>query len=192
MTPYRFVPIVFTTLIALAGAVSATDPGLPLDPRVEAALAGSLLDVPAPSASTDAARPAPEAFAPTDEVPLAPGSPPAGAAPVADPLSTSFSRFCSEWMQKLEARERRNAGMIEWDTGLNWVQGSYVGYAQNLACAVEAADSPSPVGRLSYLEVKYERRGATVDAALEAKPEAVETTEVTEFFRYGDNGQWLY
>jgi len=181
------------SLAFLAATTAAADSGAALDPRVEAALAGSLLDVPAPR--TEPGGTAPDAAAASDaatgtpeEAALADG----GEAAEQNPLRLSFRRFCGEWMQKLEAREVRNAGMIDWASGTNWVQGSYVGYTRDHTCSVEALDSASPVGRLSYLEVKWERRGTSVSDAMAGKPAAVETTEVTEFFRYGDDGQWLY
>lgn len=185
MKPPRFRLFCITTCAAgLLAASAAAESDAPIDPRVEAALAGSLLDVPEPP-SSDVAKPAADAFAPAD-------ADDSVAAEANDPLRNSFRRFCGEWMLKLEARERRNSTAIEWARGTNWVEGSYVGYDHNHTCNVEAMDSASPVGRLSYLEVKYERRGATVDDALRGDAEAVETTEVTEFFRYGENGQWLY
>jgi hypothetical protein len=168
------------------GIALAEDPARPHDPAVDAALADALV-APAPGAgSADAAA----AFAAG-----APAAQDAGAATEAellDPLQASFVRFCDGWMEKLAARERRNQGLIEWQTGSSWVQGSYVGYTQEHKCSIEGAGSKSPVGRLSYLEIKYERRGASVPDAMVADPHALETTEVTEFFRYSDKGEWVY
>lgn len=193
MKSHRFAlfPLSLAGVLGVA-TIAIAEPAAPIDPRVEAALAGSLLDVPAPDAAADVARPAADAYAPAGDTAGVAAAAAANVAEPQDPLRSSFSRFCTEWMQKLEARERRNANMIEWAQGTTWVEGSYVGYDHNHTCGVEAMDSPSPVGRLSYLEVKYERRGATVDDAMKGDAEAVETTEVTEFFRYGENGEWLY
>ncbi len=108
-----------------------------------------------------------------------------------DPVSQSFRTFCREWMEKLADRERRNEGLIEWQAGENFVLGSYVGYTRDHTCIVDAAQSNAPVGKISYLEIKYEKRGATQGDAQIDRPHPVETTEVTEFFRYGD-GNWIY
>lgn len=175
------------TSLLVTGPAVAEDPGRPHDAAVDAALADALV-APAPAAgSADAAA----AFA--AGAPAAPATGSAAAeAEILDPLQTSFVRFCDEWMEKLAARERRNQGLIDWQTGSNWVQGSYVGYTQEHKCSIEGAGSESPVGRLSYLEIKYERRGASVPDAMVADPHALETTEVTEFFRYSDKGEWVY
>lgn len=108
-----------------------------------------------------------------------------------DPVSQSFRTFCREWMDKLAERERRNEGLIEWQAGENFVLGSYVGYTRDHTCIVDSAQSNAPVGKISYLEIKYEKRGATQGDAQIDRPHPVETTEVTEFFRYGD-GNWIY
>ena len=113
--------------------------------------------------------------------------------PVDDnPVNQSFRTFCREWMAKLAERERRNEGRIDWQAGESFVQGSYVGYTRDHTCAVDTADEKSPVGKISYLEIKYEKRGATESDALIDTPHPVETTEVTEFFRYGGDGEWIY
>lgn len=109
-----------------------------------------------------------------------------------NPLNRSFRVFCREWMAKLAERERRNEGLIDWQSGENWVQGSYVGYTRDHTCAVDNGDIKSPVGKISYLEIKYEKRGATMGDAQIDTPHPVETTEVTEFFRYGGDGEWIY
>jgi len=176
-----------TSLLLVEPAV-AEDPGRPHDAAVDAALADALVE-PAPRAGSADSAAAFAAGAPAEQ---AGGTEAAAEAEILDPLQSSFVRFCDEWMEKLAARERRNQGLIEWQTGANWVQGSYVGYTQEHKCSIEGAGSKSPVGRLSYLEIKYERRGASVPDAMVANPHALETTEVTEFFRYSDKGEWVY
>lgn len=112
--------------------------------------------------------------------------------PEPDPLGDSFRLFCTDWMGKLAERETRNSQNIAWETGLDWVQGSYVGYTADHTCEVMDKESDAPVGRISYLEIKWEKRGMTIPLADGTQPTAVETTEVTEFFRYGDEGTWEY
>lgn len=183
--------LVFGTFLVLgSAAANAESPTAPaLDPAVDAALADALVAPPPP----DGAAAGDDAFAAGGGDTDANGEPAAeleGA--LDDPLQSSFSRFCDSWMEKLAQRERRNQGLIEWQSGTNWVQGSYVGYTKEHKCSIEGATSPSPVGRLSYLEVKYERRGASVPDAMASVPTPVETTEVTEFFRYDGDGKWVY
>lgn len=106
-------------------------------------------------------------------------------------LDSSFQKFCAEWGDKLHAREVHNADSIKWDTGQNWVQGTYVGYSRPLSCALESDGGPVPVGKIVYHEFVYEKRGATVSDAKQVPGQAIETTEVTEIFRY-QNGKWVY
>lgn len=172
--------LLLATFLSAAAPLAAEEPAAQLDPAVDAALADAHVKGDAAPAAGDAVAAAAGASA----------GDAAGA--LLDPMQSSFNRFCGEWMEKLAARERRNQGLIEWQTGTNWVQGSYVGYTREHKCSIEGANSAAPVGRLSYLEVRYERRGASVPDAMVADPRPVETTEVTEFFRYSDEGEWVY
>jgi len=212
MPPKLTLLLAFSLTIALAAPLAAQDSAAPpIDPAVDAALADALLEAPAQGAgASDAAAFAAGADTPAVAVdpPTAEGEPaerefdpqtgqfkPAGAAEAKaalTPMQASFEKFCDSWMLKLVAREQRNQGLIDWHTGLNWVQGSFVGYTRERKCSIEGEQSDSPVGRLSYLEVKYERRGASIPEALEAAPFPLETTDVTEFFRYGKGGEWIY
>jgi hypothetical protein len=104
---------------------------------------------------------------------------------------SSFPAFCSEWGDKLHAREVHNVNSIKWDSGQNWVQGTYVGYSKPLSCAVEPDSGAVPVGKIVYHEFVYEKRGASIAAAEGEPGQAIETTEVTEIFRF-QNGKWVY
>lgn len=106
-------------------------------------------------------------------------------------LDDSFKVFCGEWGKKLHEREIFNIKQIKWDTGQNWVQGTYVGYSEPKSCMVEPDSGPVPVGKIIYHEFVYEKRGGTVPEAESGAGKAVETTEVTEIFRY-TNGKWVY
>jgi hypothetical protein len=106
-------------------------------------------------------------------------------------LDDSFKVFCGEWGKKLNERETFNIKQIKWDTGQNWVQGTYIGYSEPLSCAVEPDSGVVPIGKIIYHEFVYEKRGATVPEAQREPSKAVETTEVTEIFRY-TNGKWVY
>lgn len=116
---------------------------------------------------------------------------PAMAASANANADSAFQIFCNEWGDKLRAREINNVEGIKWDTGQNWVQGTYVGYSKPLSCAVEPDSGTVPVGKIIYHEFVYEKRGASVNAAKGEPGQAIETTEVTEIFRYA-NGKWVY
>lgn len=108
-------------------------------------------------------------------------------------LDDSFTVFCGVWGDKLHEREIHNLKQMKWDSGKNWVQATYVGYSEPLSCVVEptSANGPVPVGKIIYHEVVYEKRGSSVTEAEREPGKAVETTEVTEIFRY-QNGKWVY
>ncbi|MCX8071419.1 MAG: hypothetical protein N3C12_03050 [Candidatus Binatia bacterium] len=110
---------------------------------------------------------------------------------VAQPAKDSFPQFCEEWMQKLAERERRNRSQIAWQEEQGEVRGTYVGYSNQHQCVYKESSDATPVGKITYLEVRYEKRGATREEAERNPPRAIETTEVTEIFRYA-KGKWVY
>lgn len=110
--------------------------------------------------------------------------------PDAEQLSSTFREFCGDWMTKLSERETRNLGLIEWDKGLDWVQGTYTGFAPEHTCLVDGVGA-NAIGKMTYREVKYEKRGKTVEDAQTRPPHAIEVTEVTEIFRF-EKGKWVY
>jgi hypothetical protein len=112
-------------------------------------------------------------------------------ASVRSTLDSSFDDFCGEWGRKLQEREVYNVASIKWDSGTSWVQGTYVGYSKPLSCAVEPDSGTVPVGKIVYHEFVYEKRGPSIKAAEVEAGQAVETTEVTEIFRF-QNGKWVY
>lgn len=104
---------------------------------------------------------------------------------------SAFPGFCEEWMGKLAARQKRNEGQIDWQNQGANVFGTYVGYSNQHTCVLKGEDGPAPIGKITYLEVVYEKAGNTRDEASASSPKPVETTEVTEIFRYA-NGKWIY
>ncbi len=113
---------------------------------------------------------------------------------LAEDAAAAFGKFCEEWMQKLEARERRNTTIIKWEDKGTTVLGSYVGYSKQHTCELKENKEnkpPVPVGKITYLEVRYEKAGATQEEAERSQARPVETTEVTEIFRYA-KGVWVY
>lgn len=109
----------------------------------------------------------------------------------AQPAKDSFPQFCEEWMQKLAERERRNRSLITWREEKGEVLGTYVGYSSQHQCIYKESSDSTPLGKITYLEVRYEQRGATREEAERNPPRAIETTEVTEIFRYA-KGKWQY
>ncbi len=101
-----------------------------------------------------------------------------------------FQAFCQEWMQKLAAREHDNVSKIKWNSNSDGVEGEYVGYTQDHTCTVTEDDS-EPVGKIAYQEVRYTKHGASIADAEKSVPHAVESTAVTELFRY-EKGKWIY
>jgi hypothetical protein len=108
-----------------------------------------------------------------------------------DKVASAFEGFCTEWMHKLEAREAANVTHIKWESDGDGVHGAYVGYTREHTCTMKNGTGAVPVGKIIYREIRYEKRGSTVDEAEHSPAHPVETTEVTEIFRY-DKGKWVY
>jgi hypothetical protein len=134
--------------------------------------------------------PAGRVQAKTVRSPKAASKTPASKKPTSEQIVAAFQTFCQEWMQKLAVREHDNIANIKWHTGPDGVQGEYVGYTQDHTCVVKNEDK-DPVGKIAYQEVRYEKRGATIAEAEKNLPHPLETTAVTELFRY-EGGKWIY
>lgn len=108
-------------------------------------------------------------------------------------LERSFAEFCDGWAAKLRERQRDNAAKVQWQTGPDGrVVGEYVGYdTDHLGPASVSHADTTPIGRLTYQEVRLRRSGASKDEALASEPVVVERTEVTELFRHDGRG-WVY
>ena len=105
-------------------------------------------------------------------------------------IRKAFEAFCADWMQKLAARERENVAKIVWNNDSDGVEGEYVGYTNDHTCMVKDGGS-APVGQITYLEVRYAKRGRTIEDAQRSVGEPVERTGVTELFGYS-KGKWVY
>jgi hypothetical protein len=115
-----------------------------------------------------------------------------GAAARAEDPTSQFEGFCQEWMHKLEAREQNNVTHIQWQTNGEGVTGDYTGYyTHEHTCIVKSGTASVPVGKITYREIRYEKHGGNVSEAEHSDPRPVETTDVTEIFRY-DKGKWIY
>lgn len=114
-----------------------------------------------------------------------------GSAAYAGDPAAAFQGFCNDWMHKLEVREHDNVSHIRWQTMKDYVLGDYVGYTRDHKCITKTGTASVPVGEITYREIRYEKRGTTIAEAQKSTPRPVETTEVTEIFRY-QNGKWIY
>ena len=117
----------------------------------------------------------------------------AAVASASDTAAEQFEQFCTDWMQKLAARERDNQRQIHWVANDSGVEGEYVGYSREHTCQLKSnGDGPAvPVGKIIYHEIRYQKRGASPEVAGSAMPLALDATEVTEIFRYA-KGKWQY
>lgn len=106
-------------------------------------------------------------------------------------VASAFEGFCTEWMHKLEAREEANVTHIKWESDSDGVHGAYVGYTHEHTCTMKSGTGAVPVGKIIYREIQYEKRGSSITQAEQSPSHPVETTEVTEIFRY-DKGKWIY
>jgi len=107
-------------------------------------------------------------------------------------VQSSFKDFCEVWMGKLVERERFNKQQIKWHPAASGVEGDYVGYSVEHTCDLRPpTDSGVAVGKVTYRELIYRKRGPSAEAAAASEPEIVEVTEITEIFRR-EKGKWIY
>ena len=112
---------------------------------------------------------------------------------VSGPEVLDFRAFCDSWMQKLRDRETYNTEHIAWEDedqdGL--VVGEHVTYGRDCGCVARQEPGKDPIGKITYREIRYRRRGATPAEALSAPGTILEQSDVTEIFRYA-KGRWQY
>ena len=108
-------------------------------------------------------------------------------APTRQDLAASFQAFCSEWMQKVWAREQTER--VQWERDGEGVKRTYVEYSRDYTCTL--TDGDPPVGKVNYLERRYEKRGKTIAEAEASTPEAVKIVDTGEFFSFF-RGKWDY
>jgi hypothetical protein len=105
----------------------------------------------------------------------------------------AFNAFCDEWMGKLATRERDNKAQIKWQTSGGSTKGEYVGYSPERVCQIKDQTEPSttPIGTITYRELRYQQSGASQLEAVQSEPRVIEIIEVIEIFRF-TNGKWVY
>jgi len=109
----------------------------------------------------------------------------------AEEPADSFPQFCDEWIEKLAARERDNVAHIKWEATGDIVKGDYVGYTREHTCVTKMGTQSTPVGKIVYREIMYEKLGPSIEEAQHTEARAVDVTEITEIFRYA-GGKWIY
>jgi hypothetical protein len=153
----------------------------------------------APAAAQDGAGAASAAVVPAADVPSANGAAAGGArvkseGETYDPkVFGDLEEFCSKWMGFLAVRERDNRQKIQWQNGAAAVRGTFVGYSSDYECLLKKPKSAGaiPVATIKYMEYLYQQDGPSPVEAAATAPRVVETTEVTEIFRYSA-GKWVY
>ena len=120
-----------------------------------------------------------------------PAVPPGAVGGVAPDVAAKWETFCTDWMGKLAARERDNLANIKWEKREAGVVGAYTGYSQDHTCNVKAGTGDVPIGKIIYVETRYEKSGATPTEAKASTPTPIEQVEVTEIFRYA-KGKWEF
>ena len=112
--------------------------------------------------------------------------------PSDEQIAEQLKAFCVKWMGFLETRERDNKKGIKWEKKPAGVAGHYVGYSKEYDCTMkERSSNGTPVATIEYKEFVYEKVGASQGEAEQDEAAPIETTEVTEIFRYS-KGQWVY
>ena len=109
---------------------------------------------------------------------------------LAGDVASQFTVFCEEWMGKLAARQEHNVTHIKWDAKPDGVKGEYVGYTHEHTCTLKDG-AQVPIGKIIYREIVWQKHGGTIPEAEKSEAQAIETTEVTEIFRYAA-GKWVY
>lgn len=118
----------------------------------------------------------------------------AAAAPVVDTATTAalaFQQFCNDWLEKLIRREEQNVANIQWVTSEIGVRGTFTGYSRRGQCETKRGTDAVPVGKLTYKQIEYEKKGPTLDLAEISPARPLSVSEVTEIFHYAD-GRWIY
>ena len=105
-----------------------------------------------------------------------------------------FSRFCADWMRKLEQREAYNQRHMKLRNNDGRMVGEYTGYGRDpLSCRTRERVEPGKrtVGMLVYREILYRKQALDLAALRFSEPRAIATFEVMEIFPF-DGQSWKY
>jgi len=103
----------------------------------------------------------------------------------------AFQQFCNDWLEKLVRREEQNVANIQWVTTEIGVRGTYTGYSRRGQCETKRGTDSVPVGKLTYKQIEYEKKGPTLDLAEISPARPLSVAEVVEIFHYA-GGRWVY
>jgi hypothetical protein len=109
--------------------------------------------------------------------------------PSRDELQRSLRAVCGVRMQELKRQGQSHLAAVKWTQDATGISGQYVDYSPDYACALSPGGGTTPVGRMRYQEIHFEKRGVDVGAAMEADPTALRIEEVTQVFVYR-RGVW--
>lgn len=110
-----------------------------------------------------------------------------------DVALAAFDTFTIEWMKKLEQTEEFQRTQARISQSPDGFSAEYTGYLPHRYIHVkktEATDTPY-VGILTYYERRFRCNAKTKDDALKGPFEQVETSQVSEIFRF-TKGKWVY
>jgi hypothetical protein len=105
----------------------------------------------------------------------------------------TFDTFTIEWMKKLAETEEFHRAQAQVSQSPEGFSAEYTGYLPHRYIHVkktEATDTPY-VGILTYYERKLRCQAKTKDEALKGPFDQVETSQVSEIFRF-TKGKWVY
>ncbi len=105
----------------------------------------------------------------------------------------TFDTFTLEWMQKLIQTENFHKSQAQVVESPDGFAVEYIGYIPDRHINVKKTNSSDTpyVGILTYLEKKLRCAGKTKEDALKGPFEQVETSPVSEIFRF-TKGKWVY
>jgi hypothetical protein len=118
---------------------------------------------------------------------------PAAAAISQDVALAAFDAFTLEWMKKLAETEGFHKSRAQIKQSLEGFSAEYTGYLPHRYIHVkktESTDTPY-VGILTYYEKTLRCTGKTKEEALQGPFDQVDTSQVSEIFRF-TKGKWVY
>jgi len=92
-------------------------------------------------------------------------------------------------MEALRRQGQDHLAAVQWQQDATGVRGEYVDYSPDYICGISPSAGGTPVGRMRYQEIHFEKRGADVGAAMESTPDPMRIEQVTEVFVY-QQGMW--
>lgn len=111
------------------------------------------------------------------------------ALPSRDELHASLRTTCELRMQELKRAAQERLAAVKWERDDTGVRGDYVDYSPEYVCGLSPASGDTPVGRMEYQEIRFQKRGTDVSTAMEALPVPTGIEQVTQVFVYR-RGTW--